>query len=478
MSRGRVVPYFEGCCGETSVGVAGDCTNGDRGAWPLGLSASSAAFSWLPPRTAPRPWREKQARENQSRAVSQCVVRCQSCRNCAFVSISVRHNACLWFGEAACDLNHLSQKRDDGFRSYRVPTRIPSSCVQEPEETAFAMVLDKLSKTPVRGMRNSSAVADLTREVGLVNQGARPLYGCEHEYMHSRGGFGMFQLPEQVGCLLTELARVPTPLRTFAEIGSWYGWTGLFFTNYARRLFEARMARSARQQKRSSAANSPTVGARLRGSRREFGSPLGEDFHAASFDIYDLRTPCVKALMAQYGHGFHRIPHGQHGSKRPTLKDSPVAAARWYEQRFAESHLSSASALEGASKIDLCFIDAEHSFGHVRADVRFFQPRCRFLMFHDIVDGDAYGVRAAWHWLSRGLMRERDRRAKERAPFSNSTAWAVEQGYFVKECTQQAGTRRRNFGLGIISAKRLNASWLDACTCKYNRCNYRKCQVP
>ena len=123
----------------------------------------------------------------------------------------------------------------------------------------------------------------------------------------------------------------------------------------------------------------------MRGSRREFGSPLGEDFHAASFDIYDLRTPCVKALMAQYGHGFHRIPHGQHGSKRPTLKDSPVAAARWYEQRFAESHLSSASALEGASKIDLCFIDAEHSFGHVRADVRFFQPRCRFLMFHDIV---------------------------------------------------------------------------------------------
>ena len=71
------------------------------------------------------------------------------------------------------------------------------------------MVLDKLSQTPVRAMRNSSAVADLTREVGLVNQGSRPLYGREHEYMHSQGGFGMFQLPEQVGCLLTELASPP-----------------------------------------------------------------------------------------------------------------------------------------------------------------------------------------------------------------------------------------------------------------------------
>ena len=113
-----------------------------------------------------------------------------------------------------------------------------------------------------------------------------------------------------------------------------------------------------------------------------------------------------------------------------------------------------------ASKIDLCFIDGHHSFVHVASDVRFFQPRCRFLLFHDIADADSKGVRTVWNRLSSRLLWERDQHAGGCDQLSKSASWAVEQGYLVKECTQQAGTNRSNFGLGLISAQRLNLSWL------------------
>jgi hypothetical protein len=440
---------FEGSCGDTAAGE-GDCANGDRGSWPLGLKVEAQrtrkSDAW-------NPW---------NLAVAQCAARCQSCSRCAFVSVSKQRNACFWFSESACELRKNSMANHDGFYTYRVPSGMPSSCVLEPEERMFAMVLGRLSQLPIKAMRNSSVVADFTREVGLVHDAVRPLYGREKMHMHTKRGFGLYQLPEQVGCLLSELADLPTRLRTFVEVGSFYGWTGLFFTNYARQLFTSRMAEHGRDVLPSTFP------------------PFG--FRSASFDVIDFRTPCVTALMAQYGHSFHRLPSAQrldNGTRvpRPTLADRNNAAARaWYLERFAESKLSSASATEEASKIDVCFIDAGHAFAHVSADVRFFQPRCRFLLFHDIVDADSYGVRAAWHWLSSGLRQERNRITMGDTTLLDSPAWAVEHGFFVKECTQQAGTRRSNFGLGLISAERLNISRLNVCPCRFGNCKIFKCQ--
>lgn len=282
-----------GSCGATKDGAEGDCANGDRGSWPLNGTATVTAGLHLAAKSS----RQRAAAESKAwdLAVSQCAARCQSCSRCAFVSISVRHRACMWFRETACDLEHLLQERN-GFRTYRVPAGIPSACVQKPEEGAFAMVLDKLSQLPATAMRNSSVLADLAREVGLVHDPVRPLYGSEKIHMHSRGGFGMYQLPEQLGCLLSELASMPTRVRTFVEVGSWYGWTGLFtglfFSNYARRLNPA------------------------------------QGFRSASFDIYDLRSPCVKALMARHGHGFHRIPSGRRLHRGSNSKLRP-RASRW-----------------------------------------------------------------------------------------------------------------------------------------------------
>lgn len=350
------------------------------------------------------------------------------------------------------------------------------------------MVLNKLGRLSVREMRNSSVLVALVRETGLVRDVyRRPLYGREKIYEHQRFHYGLFQLPEQVGCILSELASFPTRLRTFVEIGSWYGWTGLFFTAYARRLFEL--------TEDAHFSFAPLDGTKARGfgrrkaarqnpgsSRRSSSPPL--DYRSASFDIEDMRTACVKQLAARYSHDLHRIPKmalskRRAGALHSTLSDDNAAASSWYRQRLAEFLQSSTSATEEADlparhpgvdasshnpagpELDVCFIDGGHKFHQVSADVRFFQPLCRFLLFHDITDADSRGVYAVWHRLRTRLLWERINHERANQGESNGTAWAVERAYFVKECTQQVGTNRSNFGLGLISAQRLNSSWLD-----------------
>lgn len=331
-----------------------------------------------------------------------------------------------------------------------VPITALTACTQAPEEKQFAAVLEKLSRVPLEAMRNRSVVsADLVREVGLVRD-HRPLYGRESIYQHKRRGFGMFQLPEQVGCLLSELNSISKPpLRTMVEVGAWYGWTGLFFSVYARRLLE-----------------SATMGGTSDGAGMSRPS-----FCSASTDIRDLRTPCVKQLMARYEHRFHAIPkpwYLSNGTRMPrlTLAQANAGASAWYEQRLSESFASCQPRLQ-QRKIDLCFIDGEHKFASLAEDVKFFRSRCRFLLFHDIADTDSRDVVRIWNRLSRRLLWERDQRAKQAARKSPSTtsrastaSQGAERGYFVRECTQQAGTNRSNFGLGLISTRHLNVSWI------------------
>ena len=142
------------------------------------------------------------------------------------------------------------------------------------------------------------------------------------------------------------------------------------------------------------------------------------------------------------------------------LTSDRAAAEVWYRHRLAESFGSSVSSAK--EKIDLCFIDGGHALQNVVADVKFFRTRCRFLLFHDIIDTDSQGVKKLWVWLKTWLLLERAQRIKTSSPppVSDLTSWDVEEGYLVKECIQQAGTRRKNFGLGLISAQRLNSSWV------------------
>lgn len=88
----------------------------------------------------------------------------------------------------------------------------------------------------------------------------------------------------------------------------------------------------------------------------------------------------------------------------------------------------------GTRTLDLCFIDGEHEYKSVRANVKFFAPMCKFLLFHDIIDVDTKGVRYMWSQIK-------------------------SQTQNVKECTQQAGTNRKNFGLGLVSSQNINPSY-------------------
>ena len=48
----------------------------------------------------------------------------------------------------------------------------------------------------------------------------------------------------------------------------------------------------------------------------------------------------------------------------------------------------------GAPQIDLCFIDASHTYAGVSQDIRQVWPFCRVLLFHDTLQ--SAGVRQAW----------------------------------------------------------------------------------
>jgi hypothetical protein len=332
-------------------------------------------------------------------------------------------------------------------------------CNRTREEGQFARVLDKISRLPSADLGNSSIIADLVREVGMVKDG-RPLYGfggkagSEKKWMHARRGFGMYQLPKQVGCLLSAFTSLPTRLRTFVEIGAWYGWTGLFFSVYTRRLFKANL-QSAQSRDMARTPDNHLAVARQ------------QEFRSASFDIADMRTQCVKTLMSQTSHDFHVAPNVMVNGTHVKLQlfRTPAKAEAWYRSRLAASFKFNST----MEKIDICFIDAEHIYRFVVADLRFFLPLCHFLLFHDIVDSDTKGVRRIWSRLRNELLLKRDKRSLERgertepgAPASEMTMRDMMEGYYVKECTQQAGTNRKNFGLGLISTRYLNSSWFDS----------------
>ena len=153
---------------------------------------------------------------------------------------------------------------------------------------------------------------------------------------------------------------------------------------------------------------------------------------SASFDIIDMRTPCIKSLMNDYRHDFYvnkfskKLRMLRH---RPILSEDYSTASKWYHTNLQKTFSTSAKTL------DLCFIDGGHAYKSIRADVKFFASICKFLLFHDIVDVDTRGVRYMWSQIK-------------------------SQTQDITECTQQAGTNRRNFGLGLVSSQNVNSSLL------------------
>lgn len=118
-----------------------------------------------------------------------------------------------------------------------------STCLHTKEYQTFARALSKINHMSRVELKNKDLITTMVREVGLVKD-RRPLYGfngkpgSEEKYMHNISSLGMFQLPKQVGCMLTRLTRLN--ISTFIEIGAFYGWTGLFFTVFLQSLHHSK----------------------------------------------------------------------------------------------------------------------------------------------------------------------------------------------------------------------------------------------
>ena len=103
-----------------------------------------------------------------------------------------------------------------------------SICHKISEEFRFVKVLSQMNSISLDESRNETFIAHLVRKVGLVND-FRPLYGfnyktgSEESYMHKKRNYGMFQLPKQVGCMLSTISQSSIPMNNFVEIGSFYG---------------------------------------------------------------------------------------------------------------------------------------------------------------------------------------------------------------------------------------------------------------
>ena len=237
----------------------------------------------------------------------------------------------------------------------------------------------------------------IINEVGLVPDPRRDwLYGAASAHMvcqpgtsgcASYGKVGLWQEPLQISKALVHIARSPTiwPVRRYVEVGVWTAWTCVLVSAYLSRV----------------------------------GASDGS-FQGAAVDIsHQQITPQARVLLQQ--HNVTYVP-------RHKLPDW-LAAQRWAEQAAADAidagrrrhtasapaatrraHAAAAAAAAAAATpyIDLCFIDANHSYAAVREDYESFAPRCRSMMFHDIQDATnlhfhrekkAGGVPSFWHQL-------------------------------------------------------------------------------
>ena len=93
--RAMPVDYYSGYCGVTSG--ATDCERAAKGSWAL---THSQRYDWATARRA-------------------CEQLCHSCRNCKFISFSLKHGDCSWFRR--CDLGGALLHEVAGFRSVALP---------------------------------------------------------------------------------------------------------------------------------------------------------------------------------------------------------------------------------------------------------------------------------------------------------------------------------------------------------------------
>lgn len=228
------------------------------------------------------------------------------------------------------------------------------------------------------------------------------------------------QIPQQFECALSFLStQRPQHILT---VGTWSGWTDAFLNAYLRRF-----------------ARDPSA------------------FTHVTFDIQAIVQPCIGALLAQLG--TRRVVFGTEplvdfsvqDMKRARCAHAPKAAQEVVDRGGCNLKSWLANGLPNVkprAEYDLCFIDGNHDYGPAASDFYALRPRCRNIMFHDIVN-----VRVGLRNVPR-LWKELAARASPTGTQPPAEGWPADAyEYEVKECVYQpAQSDQQMMGIGLLRA--------------------------
>ena len=240
--------------------------------------------------------------------------------------------------------------------------------------------------------------AFILRKVGLAYQkfGADALYGPgmrSYMYPHTNRSSGLTQSPEQFASALKLLSRLRA--NSYVEVGINQAWTLCIVSAYLRR-YSAETAR-------------------FRG--------LGIDI-----TLHHVHPDTRKLLHSL---GVEVQIRGRHSHQ--TLLGTTLGTAR--------DPAAPPRAGSNGGKIDVCFIDGDHSYVGVKRDFMEFRSLCNVALFHDIVDSRVVRV----HKVNGGVPRFwQDIRA---------AAAKMPEGSSLHEFVQQPSTplpEGSSFGIGVI----------------------------
>lgn len=242
------------------------------------------------------------------------------------------------------------------FTGKRAAGLAQSACVASTgSQRRLCRAVESVLSAPCDDLVAQGFLERVVRQLGLVNaEGSDRLFGPDAIHRIRGGGpyDGVFQNPKQYGRALRSIAQHVSPA-TYLELGVWTGWTASLTSAYLSRF-----------------------------------APPGGAFRGYAVDITNARMAnTTQGLLKQLGTSF--MPR----SRMEHMLDKLHRANR---------------------RIDVCLIDAGHSYRSVKRDYEHLARHCSVCVFHDVFDtfnflneADGGGVPAFWAQLKANVRDER-----------------------------------------------------------------------
>ena len=232
------------------------------------------------------------------------------------------------------------------------PPPITASWCRSAGASKICYAVAAILGAPCADLLNEGFLRQTIRSVGLTFDARRNrIYGVESPHMGRSTSQGLLQDAHQLAAALHHFGSSSIPIRTYLEVGVWSAQTSALVSAYL-----------------------------LRKSRGR------HDYRGYACDRWGKYiTAHTKSILSQMNVSFI-IRHQNE-----------------YQLLVADA---------GTVRIDLCFIDADHTYNGVRNDYEELKTKCRTMMFHDTIDFDVLtreggGVPIFWSELVQSVNRSR-----------------------------------------------------------------------